>query len=95
MFVVTNNCSWSAAHTSTDVLLLAISTTLTAVVGILEQSDHIANWHDGCIASYEASVKAHHNPALALGPLSSGFSAGLWWTQMYLYNVDALLILFW
>lgn len=95
MFVATSNCFWTAAHTSIDVLLLAISTTLTAVVGIIQQSDHIANWHDRCIESYEASVEAHHNPALALGAFSSGFSAGLWWTQMYLYNVDALLILFW
>lgn len=85
----------SICSLSTDVLLFSISTTLTAIVAVIQQCYNIANWRNLRIAQYEASVAAYKNPDLALGPLSTGFSAGLFWTQLYLYNVDGLLIMFW
>jgi len=47
------------------------------------------------IARYEASIIAYEYPQLSLGPLNTGFEAFLYWTLFYIYNVEALLFLFW
>jgi hypothetical protein len=55
----------------------------------------MANWHDLRIQQYEQSIIVKGNPALALGPLSRGFNAVLFWTILYFYNVDSITMLFW
>ncbi|KAH0334252.1 oligopeptide transporter-like protein, partial [Aureobasidium melanogenum] len=66
-----------------------------AVVSIIQQCNYIANWHDLRIQQYEQSIIVKGNPALALGPLSRGFNAVLFWTILYFYNVDSITMLFW
>ncbi|KAG9789075.1 oligopeptide transporter-like protein, partial [Aureobasidium melanogenum] len=61
----------------------------------LQQCNYIANWHDLRIQQYEQSIIVKGNPALALGPLSRGFNAVLFWTILYFYNVDSITMLFW
>jgi hypothetical protein len=55
----------------------------------------MVNWHDLRIQQYEQSIIVKGNPALALGPLSRGFNAVLFWTILYFYNVDSITMLFW
>ena len=78
-----------------DVLLIAFSTTLTAIASLVQQCECIVRWHALRIDQYKVLIVVHESPALALGPLSTGFTAGLFWIQLYLYNVDALLVFFW
>lgn len=78
-----------------DVLLLSGTTIATAFVAVIQQVNNIIHWHDLRIAKYEASIASYENPALALGPMSYGFNAGLFWTELYLFNVVGLLVLFW
>lgn len=67
----------------------------TTVVSILQQSNNIANWHEMRVAQYEASIHAKDQPQLALGPMTAGWNANLFWTQSYLYQVDAMLMMCW
>ncbi|THY31744.1 hypothetical protein D6D00_02094 [Aureobasidium pullulans] len=77
------------------VILFALATTCTTIVSIVQQCNYIANWHDLRIQQYEQSIIVKGNPALALGPLSRGFNAVLFWTILYFYNVDSVTMLFW
>ncbi|KAG9755396.1 hypothetical protein KCU73_g5436, partial [Aureobasidium melanogenum] len=77
------------------VTLFALATTCTTIVSIIQQCNYIANWHDLRIQQYEQSIIVKGNPALALGPLSRGFNAVLFWTILYFYNVDSITMLFW
>jgi len=52
-------------------------------------------WREVMIDRYEASTVAYKSPQLSLGPLSTGFEAFLYWVLFYIYNVQALLFLFW
>ncbi|KAG9854753.1 oligopeptide transporter-like protein, partial [Aureobasidium melanogenum] len=78
-----------------DVTLFALATTCTTIVSIIQQCNYIANWHDLRVQQYEQSIIVKGNPALALGPLSRGFNAVLFWTILYFYNVDSITMLFW
>jgi hypothetical protein len=95
------NCESIIAFSSTladhqkDVTLFALATTCTTIVSIIQQCNYMANWHDLRIQQYEQSIIAKGNPALALGPLSRGFNAVLFWTILYFYNVDSITMLFW
>ncbi|KAI4758574.1 hypothetical protein E4T52_09268 [Aureobasidium sp. EXF-3400] len=77
------------------VTLFALATTCTTIVSIIQQCNYMANWHDLRIQQYEQSIIVKGNPALALGPLSRGFNAVLFWTILYFYNVDSITMLFW
>ncbi|KEQ99958.1 hypothetical protein AUEXF2481DRAFT_206359 [Aureobasidium subglaciale EXF-2481] len=77
------------------VTLFALATTCTTIVSIIQQCNYIANWHDLRVQQYEQSITVKGNPALALGPLSKGFNAVLFWTILYFYNVDSVTMLFW
>jgi len=77
------------------VLLFAISTTLSTTTSTLQQLYYMAKWHDIMIGTLEATLRAYKNPSLAFGPFSTGYLAVLYWIANYLYNVDALLMLFW
>jgi len=79
----------------TYVLLFAISTTLSTTTSTLQQLYYLANWHDIMVGTLEATLRAYKNPSLAFGPFSTGYLAVLYWIANYLYNVDALLMLFW
>lgn len=83
------------ADKALDVLLFAISTTLSTLCATIQQILTLATWHESRIQQWEASVAAHKNPALRFGPRSRGGYAVLYWIQVYLYNVDALVMLFW
>ena len=87
--------SSTSANPLKDVTLFALATTCTTIVSIIQQCNYIANWHDLRIQQYEQSVIVKGNPALALGPLSRGFNAVLFWTILYFYNVDSITMLFW
>lgn len=87
--------SSTSANPSKDVTLFALATTCTTIVSIIQQCNYIANWHDLRIQQYEQSLIVKGNPALALGPLSRGFNAVLFWTILYFYNVDSITMLFW
>jgi hypothetical protein len=95
------NCESILAFSSTladhleDVTLFALATTCTTIVSIIQQCNYMANWHDLRIQQYEQSIIVKGNPALALGPLSRGFNAVLFWTILYFYNVDSITMLFW
>ena len=95
------NCESIIAYSSTfadhleDVTLFALATTCTTIVSIIQQCNYMANWHDLRIQQYEQSIIVKGNPALALGPLSRGFNAVLFWTILYFYNVDSITMLFW
>lgn len=95
------NCESIVANSSSfadqvaDVTLFALATTCTTVVSIIQQCNYMANWHDLRVQQYEQSVIVKGNPALALGPLSRGFNAVLFWTILYFYNVDSITMLFW
>ncbi|KAI4730443.1 hypothetical protein E4T49_01755 [Aureobasidium sp. EXF-10728] len=78
-----------------DVTLFALATTCTTITSIIQQCNYIANWHDLRVQQYEQSIIVKGNPALALGPLSRGFNAVLFWTILYFYNVDSVTMLFW
>lgn len=78
-----------------DVVIFALATTCTTVVSIIQQCNYIANWHTLRVEQYEQSVIIRGNPALALGPLSRGFNAVLFWIILYFYNVDSVTMLFW
>lgn len=79
----------------TYVLLFAISTTLSTTTSTLQQVYYIARWHDVVVGTYEATLRAYSRPELAFGAFSTGYLAVLYWIANYLYNVDALLMLFW
>ncbi|KAF4551303.1 Hypothetical protein D9617_14g077600 [Elsinoe fawcettii] len=78
-----------------DVLLFGISTTCSSTISIIQQAYYMADWARSRQEAFEASVAAARNPALALGPLSRGFSSVTYWIQVFFFNVDALLMLFW
>jgi hypothetical protein len=88
-------CSLTSADHLEDVTLFALATTCTTIVSIIQQCNYMANWHDLRIQQYEQSIIVKGNPALALGPLSRGFNAVLFWTILYFYNVDSITMLFW
>jgi hypothetical protein len=88
-------CSSTLADHLKDVTLFALSTTCTTIVSIIQHCNYMANWHDLRIQQYEQSIIVKGNPALALGPLSRGFNAVLFWTILYFYNVDSITMLFW
>ncbi|PNS19276.1 hypothetical protein CAC42_2453 [Sphaceloma murrayae] len=77
------------------VLLFAITTTCSSTVSIVQQCYYLTDWSTGRLAAFRASVAAAKNPALALGPLSRGFGSVTYWVQVFFFNVDALLMLFW
>jgi hypothetical protein len=87
--------SFTLADLLKDVTLFALATTCTTIVSIIQQCNYMANWHDLRIQQYEQSIIVKGNPALALGPLSRGFNAVLFWTILYFYNVDSITMLFW
>ena len=91
---IPTSSSISADHLQ-DVTLFALATTCTTIVSIIQQCNYMANWHDLRIQQYEQSIIVKGNPALALGPLSRGFNAVLFWTILYFYNVDSITMLFW
>lgn len=78
-----------------DITLLAISTTCSTIVNLIQQSNYLAHWHELRVQRHEVSLAAYNNPALALGPLSRGFNEVLFWVVLYFYNVDSMLIMFW
>ncbi|KAG8631065.1 hypothetical protein KVT40_000205 [Elsinoe batatas] len=77
------------------VLLFSISTTCSSTVSITQQIFYMVHWAQSRQEAFEASIAAAKNPALALGPLSKGFSSVTCWIQVFFFNVDALLMLFW
>jgi len=79
----------------TYVLLFAISTTLSTTTSCLQLLYYMARWHEVVVGTYEATLRAYSRPELAFGPFSTGYLSVLYWIANYLYNVDALLMLFW
>ncbi|GAB7349231.1 hypothetical protein MBLNU459_g8394t1 [Dothideomycetes sp. NU459] len=61
----------------------------------MQQCNNLANWYQLRRDFIDASRAAKLNPSLALGALSVGFNAALYWIEYYLYGVDALLLMFW
>jgi len=76
-------------------MLFAISTTFSTIFNIIEHVYYLANWHELRIAQYETTIAIYNKPGLAVGPLSRGTNAVLFWIVLCLYNVDAMLLLFW
>jgi len=79
----------------TDVTLIACVVCLSSTASIVQQIYYACEWRIIKTVAWQQANLSVDMPAVAFGPLSTGFNLALFEIQFVCYSISALLILFW